>query len=90
MRKARRSVAALLASAVFLFTGLTTAPLSASAEGDSVQNLAPQATYTFTHYDPSYPDYDPTANAAWNKPDETGSQLTDGLHGETGNYDDEN
>lgn len=77
-------------SAALVFASLAVVPVpKVDAAAEEEVNLAPNATYSVKHIDPSHPDYDPTSNPAWNKPDETGVQLTDGLYGQAGNYDDE-
>lgn len=85
MKKFKRFCSAVL-SAALLFA--SAAPAAAAAEQEEV-NLAPAASYTVEHKDPSHMDYDPTSNPDWYKPDETGKQLTDGVYGQPGKYDDE-
>jgi len=92
-RKRFERFSATLLALLFLFVAPGVVPVCAYAEGEAPQNIAPQATYTFTHYDPTWPTYDPFTNPAWYKPDETGRQLTDGLYaadaGAENSYEDE-
>lgn len=87
-KRFRRFLAALVAM-LLLFTAPGAVSVCAYMEEMELQNIAPQATYTFTHYDPSYPDYDPFSNPAWYKADETGRQLTDGSRAPVNDYEDE-